>query len=172
MVELGCRYGDLISKFIDGNKVVGVDIDRHALKICHERYGIKTIHANLNSRLPIDRFQYDIVVISEVLEHLPYPDITLGEAVRIMKPKGKLVGSVPNGVKLRNRLRFLFRGIVELDRTHLQHFSIESLNSLLRKYFVHVTVIPVGGRFRVFSDALFSNYLLFAATSPRKKSNG
>ena len=32
VIELGCRFGALIEHFLDGNRVVGADVDRHALE--------------------------------------------------------------------------------------------------------------------------------------------
>jgi 2-polyprenyl-3-methyl-5-hydroxy-6-metoxy-1,4-benzoquinol methylase len=115
VVELGCRYGDVLAPLRDKNRVTGVDIDRVALKQCAAKYHIATLLANLNAPLPLDDGQFDVVILSEVLEHLPYPSITLGEAWRILRPGGKLVGSVPNGTKLRNRLRFLALGVADVE---------------------------------------------------------
>jgi SAM-dependent methyltransferase len=166
VVELGCRYGDLLSNFNEGNTVVGVDIDRTALETCKARFGIETHLADLSSPLPLGNRAFDIVVLSEVLEHLPYPDITLSEIRRILKEEGVLLGSVPNGRKLRNRLRFLFGGPVDLDRTHLHHFSIDTLTRTLQTHFKSTEIIPVGARLPFLPKTLFSNYLLFSASQP------
>lgn len=166
VIELGCRFGALTEVFLEGNDVVGADVDRRALAECSLRLGIPTHVVNLNEQLPFDNASFDVVVLSEVLEHLPYPEITLGEITRILRPNGKLVGSVPNAVMLRNRLRFLVRGIVELDPTHLQHFSRRSLTLLLDRFFEDVQVVPTAGRYQPLSKDLFSNLLLFTGTSP------
>jgi len=131
------------------------------------RLGIETRIANLNETLPFPDHSFDVVVMSEVLEHLPYPEITLGEIARILRPDGKFVGSVPNAVMLRNRLRFLARGIVELDPTHLQHFSKRSLGLLLERFFHHIHIRSITGRLRFVSTTLFSNTLLFSCVRPR-----
>jgi SAM-dependent methyltransferase len=168
VVELGCRYGDLLAAFVEGNRVTGVDIDRQALDVCAGRYAVVTQVANLNEALPFGDEQFDVVVLSEVLEHLPYPEITLSEIARICRPGGKLVGSVPNGARLRNRLRFLLGGEVDLDRTHLRHFSPRSLTATLDRFFERTRVIPVSGRYVGLSQNLFAGYLLFVSEDPRK----
>ncbi len=114
-----------------------------------------------DSRLPFEDSSFDVVVITEVLEHLPYTDITLSEINRILKPGGKIVGSVPNATRLRNRLRFLFTGVVELDPTHLIHFSSQSLYKRLSNYFEEVKIQPISSRFLFLSKNMFANYLLF-----------
>lgn len=163
VLDLGCRYGELTSYYEKENEVIGVDIDENALKICEHRLGIKTYLQNLNERLQFDDNSFDVVVLSEVLEHLPYPDITLGEIKRVLKEKGFLVGSVPNGTRIKNRLSFLFKGIIELDRTHLQHFSQKSLKQLLEKNFNSIETKLIGGRFISLSATMFANYILFSA---------
>jgi SAM-dependent methyltransferase len=166
VIELGCRFGSLTEVFLDGNEVVGADVDRRALQECGRRLGIPTHVVNLNDQLPFDDASFDVVVLSEVLEHLPYPEITLHQVARILRPGGKFVGSVPNAVMLRNRLRFLFRGIVELDPTHLQHFSRRSLELLLRRFFGQVAIRPATGRFEFLSRELFANLLMFSCSVP------
>lgn len=163
VLDLGCRYGDLTAKYVDGNEVLGVDIDQEALELCSKRLGIETRVLNLNEALPFPDGSFDVVVMSEVLEHLPYPEITLSEVRRILGQTGRLVGSVPNGTRLKNRLRFLVLGKVDEDATHLQYFSASSLNSLLKKYFRRVEVRLVAGRFIRISKPFFANYILFIA---------
>jgi SAM-dependent methyltransferase len=167
VVELGCRFGALIEHFAEGNRVVGLDVDRRALEICRERLGVATHVANLNEPLPLANASFDVVVLSEVLEHLPYPQITLREIVRVLRNDGKLVGSVPNAVILRNRLRFMFRGVVELDPTHLHHFSQASLSRLMRTFFEEVVIEPIAGRYVRLSKNLFANMLMFSCRRPR-----
>lgn len=170
VVEFGCRYGALLATFCDGNEVVGIDIDAHALEICTSVHGVETHLVNLNDRVPLPDGSFDVVVISEVLEHLPYPDITLAEAARVLRPGGLIVGSVPNATRLRNRLRFLLTGIVEMDRTHLQHFSPKSLRHVLERWFTKVEVELVGGHLARLNRGAFANYMLFSGRRPDEES--
>jgi ubiquinone/menaquinone biosynthesis C-methylase UbiE len=163
VLDMGCRYGDLTAYYTKDNDVTGVDIDENALKICKQKLGIKTHLQNLNERLEFDDNSFHVVVLSEVLEHLPYPNITLGEVKRVLKEKGTLVGSVPNGTRVKNRLRFFFKGVIEADRTHIQHFSHKSLRQLLEKHFSSVEMKLIGGRFISLSASMFANYILFSA---------
>jgi len=163
VLDLGCRYGELTAYYAKENEVIGVDIDENALRICEQRLGIKTYLQNLNEQLQFDDSSFDVVILSEVLEHLPYPDITLGEVNRVLKEKCILVGSVPNGTRIKNRLRFLFKGVIEADRTHIQHFSQRSLRHLLEKHFSSVEMKLIGGRFINLSAPMFANYILFSS---------
>ncbi len=57
---------------------------------------------------------------------------------------------------------------VELDPTHLQHFSSKSLRSILNKHFYEIKIVPAVGKYISLSKNLFANYLLFSADRPRK----
>ena len=47
------------------------------------------------SKLPFDNASFDCVICSEVLEHIPEHQKALKELVRVLKPRGNLVVSVP-----------------------------------------------------------------------------
>ncbi len=168
VIELGCRYGDILSLVANGNRITGVDVDGDAISKCRSRLeGANLLIANLNDTLPFSSGCFDVVILTEVLEHLPYSEITLSEITRILRPGGILVGSVPNATRMRNRLRFLTTGIVELDRTHLKHFSKATLEVLLEKFFSTVETELVGGNLTGFGRDWFANYILFRASIPR-----
>lgn len=57
---------------------------------------------------------YDAIVCSDVLEHLPNPFITLRTLGRLLKPNGFIIGSIPNGhglFELENRLYRSWAGL-------------------------------------------------------------
>jgi len=79
VLDLGGRDGNLTKHFIGSNDVTIGDIDGEALKYAKQTYGVKTQIVNLNEELPFLNDIFDVVVMAEVLEHLPYPKITLNE---------------------------------------------------------------------------------------------
>lgn|GEM_PF-4965433 len=48
--------------------------------------------------LPFEDRQFDLVVISEVLEHLSELDLAMGEIRRVLDPNGWAIASVPNSI--------------------------------------------------------------------------
>ena len=57
---------------------------------------------------PIADSSFDVVLLTEVFEHLrEYPARTLAEGHRILRPGGLLVLSTPNSTYILNRLRLL-----------------------------------------------------------------
>ncbi len=53
------------------------------------------VQANLNEPLPFEENSFDTVLITDVLEHLPKPQMMFDEAARVLKPRGKLLVGVP-----------------------------------------------------------------------------
>ena len=122
VLDLGCRSGALSRHFLDGNEVVGLDVDRAALAKA-EALGVETVEADVESPLPLPDQSFDAVVAGELLEHLRFPDALVAEARRVLRPGGVFVGSVPNAFRLQSRLRFLRGRPPEDDPTHLHMYS-------------------------------------------------
>jgi SAM-dependent methyltransferase len=165
VLDLGCRYGALTAFYADGNEVVGVDIDREALEQAGERLGIETRWADLDEPLAFEDGTFDVVVIGELLEHIREPQRLIDEARRVLRVGGALVGSTPNGFRLKNRLRFLAGRHPEVDPTHLHLFSPSDVRELLAA-FAKPHLRFVAGRLARFHPRLLANVIFFTATKP------
>lgn len=157
VLDLGCRDGTLTRHFVDGNRVVGVDIDAEALALAESHYGIEVRRANLNAALPFPDASFDIVILAETLEHLPYPLITLGEIRRVLRPGGRFIGNTPLFYHLHGRWRVVRGRRLDNDPTHCQYHSYDSLQSLLQQFFSIETMVALkGGRWGQYSMRLFA----------------
>jgi SAM-dependent methyltransferase len=162
VLDIGCRYGALTSRYVDGNDVVGIDIDRAALETAAE-LRIETIWADAEEPLPFDDESFDVVVAGELLEHVRDPAALVGEAHRVLRSGGTFVGSVPNAFRLKNRLRFLAGRQPERDPTHLHLFTPTDIRRLLSR-FEAVRLHFVASRFVRLHPRLFANDVVFAGT--------
>ena len=123
--------------------VVGVDINEAMLK-----HGVQTkrlqkyILTKDLSNTPFESESLDLVVMSEVLEHMPKPEKTLAEIFRVLKPEGKLLLTVPwdfigSPFFILFNINCLIQGYLggsEYHRNwcgHIQHFTKSSLRRLL-----------------------------------------
>jgi methionine biosynthesis protein MetW len=166
VLDLGCRDGALTAAYLDGNDVVGVDVDRAALARAAQR-GIETTWADLDDPLPFEDASFDVVVAAEVLEHLRLPEVVLSEAKRVLRPGGLLVGSVPNCFRLKTRLRFLLGRQPESDPTLLHLFDPAAVGRLLEP-FDDVEISCIAGRFVRVNGKLFANDIAFRARNPAR----
>lgn len=165
VLEVGCRTGALTQSYAAGNEVVGVDVDRAALAAAEERLGIETHWSDVEESLPFEDETFDVVVVAEVLEHLADPAGALENVRRVLKQGGRLVGSVPNAYRLKNRLIFLAGGPPDNDPMHLQLFSTDALRSLLHE-FEDVRIEFAVGRFVRLHPRLLANTQVFSARKP------
>jgi len=165
VLDLGCRSGALTRHFLEGNTVVGLDVDAVALQRA-AALGIEPVQGDVEEALPFESATFDAVVAGELFEHLQFPDALVSEIERVLRPQGTLVGSVPNAFNIQNRLRFLRGKPPEKDPTHLRMFSPGALRELLSS-FERVQLDFVGGRYVRLSDRLFAQDIVFAGTSRR-----
>ena len=146
ILEVGCRAGNLTQHYLQGNQVTGVDVDRNALKLFEERLGLKGHWVDVDSEpLPFADASFDVAVFAEVMEHVRFPQRALGEIARVLRPEGKLIGSVPNAFRLRNRIRFLLGRPFESDPSHLRSYSHDLLKRELSGHFEQIVIHPVSG---------------------------
>ena len=164
VLDLGCRSGALTRHFLEGNEVVGLDVDRAALAKA-ETLGIQVVDANVEEPLPFPDASFDAIVAGELLEHLQFPEALVAEIRRVLRPGGVIVGSVPNAFRLQGRLRFLRGRPPEDDPTHLHMFSPAALRALLAG-FEDVRLAFVGGRYRRLHPRLLARDLVFSGKRP------
>jgi len=164
VLDLGCRSGALTRHFLEGNSVVGLDVDANALEKA-AALGVEPVQANVEETLPFDDGSFDAVVAGELLEHLQFPDALVAEIRRVLRPGGVFAGSVPNAFRVQSRLRFLRGKPPEDDPTHLRMFSPAALRELLAR-FERVELTFVGGRYARLNARLFARDLVFTAVKP------
>ncbi len=166
VLDLGCRTGALTQYYAKGNSVVGVDVDRAALEHAVERLGIEAVWADVEEELPFQDASFDVVVAGELFEHLAEPAAAVAHILRVLRPGGLLVGSVPNAFRLKYRLRYLAGRPPETDATHLQLFTPAALRALLAS-FEDVELRFVVGRYVRVNPRLTANVQVFTARTPR-----
>ncbi len=173
--DIGCGEGQLAAILTDkGCQVDGMDIKLDRVSDSRHHYknllegNIETFDFNRHAR------KYDVVVFSDVLEHLQSPEKVLQQATLLLKDKGKAVISLPNVAYYSNRLALLFgrweyqdEGI--LDRTHLRFFTlvtgrelVESCGYVVREMVAELPVIPARWKRCIFSLACQMRPSLFA----------
>jgi 2-polyprenyl-3-methyl-5-hydroxy-6-metoxy-1,4-benzoquinol methylase len=161
VLDMGCRDGILTRHFIGQNEVTGLDIDKQALEACREKLNIETKWADFSLQIPIPTSSFDVVVAGEVIEHLPYPEITIAEISRILKPEGLFIGSVPNSYHIKNRLRVLKGRLIDYDQTHLRAYNVMLLRQYLEKEFVIEELTSCRGKSAFLSVAWFGRDLVW-----------
>ena len=165
VLDLGCRSGALTRHFLDGNDVVGVDVDRAALAKA-EQLGITPVVADVEEPLSVRRRELRRGRRRRAARAPRFPETLVAEVLRVLEPGGVFVGSVPNAFRVQSRLRFLLGRQPEKDPTHLHMFSPADIRALLAD-FEDVELTYVGGRYRPLHPRLLAQDLVFSAYAGR-----
>lgn len=137
LLDVGCGEG-YVTEFIFQIKqcrgIEGIDISPRVIEEAALR--IPAVKFSVGSALSIDRpdGSYEIVVASEVLEHLPEPEKALKEIFRVTS-KYALI-SVPNEPiwRICNMARGKYIGDFGNTPGHIQHWSRSQFIKLLSQY--------------------------------------
>lgn len=109
VLDVGCGNASVCGCWFQrrGCDYVGVDISQHAVNEARAA-GVNARKIDQASQLPYPNDTFDAAVCLEVLEHLFQPDVAALEILRILKPGGVLIVTVPNAAYWRRRVELLF----------------------------------------------------------------
>jgi len=129
IIDIGCGVGTLVHWLHSRGyeRARGVDTSADVVKMAR-RMGIRNvIHADARDLVGTERNAYDVVIMRDVLEHLPKDAVLdiLDLAHDFLKPGGRIVLQVPNGTSP------LVGRILYGDFTHETAFTESSLSQVL-----------------------------------------
>jgi 2-polyprenyl-3-methyl-5-hydroxy-6-metoxy-1,4-benzoquinol methylase len=158
--DLGCGCGITLSELKEiGYNVLGVDSNQLALNYCKAR-GVKADYGELENRLELDSNSIDAVLLLDVLEHIDDESKALKEALRILKPNGILICTVPAYQWLWTKR--------DVYHHHKRRYSRKSLMSTLKLPYADIRRITYINTF-LFPVALAERLLrkfIFVKSSP------
>ncbi len=140
VLEVGSGYGDILMYLKSrGCEVLGTDLSEAAAGQARE-YGVEVRVGNL-TELGLAAGSFDAAILCHSLEHVPDPNVELGELARLLVPGGRLHVAVPNGEAVRLRLD-------GLNWAHLSHplhfwyFDAANLGRMLERHGFRVVEGP------------------------------
>lgn len=153
LLDCGCGAGDNARIFQSiGWTVTGVTISVEEQKQAAAH--CEAVHLlDLNNGINEDfTKQYDLVLLSHVLEHLTHPDILLRSIRPVLKPDGVIAVALPNVLVYSQRLRFLFGNFEYtttglMDETHVHFYTFSTGAKLLRKNGYEIVIAQADGAF-------------------------
>ncbi|MFC1533101.1 class I SAM-dependent methyltransferase [Thermodesulfobacteriota bacterium] len=142
-----------------GYNITGIDIDKESIQLAKERNPFPNAELFQCSLYELGKDNlYDVIICSEVLEHIKKPEDTLNALKCILSRGGLLIITVPNGYSILESywrlltwlkskkigvilkraknvvLKSNTKGTIEtanIDDYHVQHFSLKKMSELL-----------------------------------------
>tara|TARA_Y100000310_G_scaffold330163_1_gene401339 strand:+ start:2395 stop:3087 length:693 start_codon:yes stop_codon:yes gene_type:complete len=139
VMDVGCGFGDVCwMAYKKEAKPAGIDISQHVIDSANKELPEITFRKMYAEKMDMKDNTYDVVVSNELLEHVPNPEIVVKECIRILKPKGKLIITVPilhnfglNG-KSKHINHWGFYEVMHLFEKFGENFKIYWLNKFMR----------------------------------------
>jgi SAM-dependent methyltransferase len=113
-LDVSCRNGEVLAELARrGFEVRGTRFERGLAPI----EGIPIDEGvDLTRGLPYPDASFDLVLLTEVIEHLENHRAAICELARVLRPGGRLVLTTPNIMRLDSRLGFLLSGMHKAKR--------------------------------------------------------
>jgi 2-polyprenyl-3-methyl-5-hydroxy-6-metoxy-1,4-benzoquinol methylase len=109
VADIGCFTGIISQEYFKhGAKIVeGFDVSEKALEKASKRL-TKVYKWKAGEEVcPVENERYDVIIASEIIEHVFDTDFFIEELKRILKPNGRIIITTPNMHSAINRLLFL-----------------------------------------------------------------
>lgn len=158
-LDIGCGSG-AISLFIanQGKRVLGIDISKISIDACRE--GSKKLKLSNNTSFEVMDFpkkkpdtNFDVVICSEVLEHIEDDKKALEEIHNLLGINGFLIISVPSENAPLYRLGLARRFDIKVG--HLRRYNLNQLVSLCER--LGFTILETGKAEGILRNFLFLN---------------
>ncbi len=95
LLDIGCFDGGVVAPLADRYELHGLDISAIGLARAQER-GLIPCEGNAEEHIPFPDDTFDVIVMSEMMEHVVRTDHLLHNVNRVLKPSGHLIVTTPN----------------------------------------------------------------------------
>lgn len=146
VLDIGCAQGNLALLLAErGFKVIATDINLNFLTYSRLKYEFGNINYVASDALNIPfKCRFDVIVITEILEHLAEPKKLISAIKKLLNPGGIAVITTPNGNYLFSCIHHYAQGQRNLPQlvkrqcgpgveSHLFHFTSEELLGIFRE---------------------------------------
>lgn len=104
VLEIGCSYGYFLKEAEkQKHKCSGIELSKITAKFAKENLKTNNIY-NVNFETWKTKNKYDVVVLLDVIEHLPDPNKSISKIKKLLKKDGVIVFTTPNTNSLEYKL--------------------------------------------------------------------
>lgn len=134
-LDVGCSVGFVtVAAYEQGLEAHGIDIDAEAIKIAQENFQGQGIFEAISIQELAKRGnRYDMIYLSEVIEHVNDPENFLDSISTLLKPGGLLYLTAPDAGHFRVPANFMQWEMVT-PPNHLTYFTRRGLKKILARH--------------------------------------
>jgi SAM-dependent methyltransferase len=93
--DLGCGTGGNLAELADAHDVVGIEFSPQAIAYAQKRLGDRVRRGSLPDDVDLPDASCDVVLLTDVLEHVDEDARSAQTALRLLRPGGIVVATVP-----------------------------------------------------------------------------
>ena len=145
VLDVGCFTGYCSKAFQDmGNEVVGIDASLPAITKAKELYSGPEFYCidAMNLTTHFAHGSFDVIVASEIIEHVLDPKFFLKQIKEVLQPGGLLILTTQNSNALHFRLRMLI-GKFRWDFSHYRLYSKSEILSEVKSAGFDIDVVQI-----------------------------
>ena len=146
ILDVGCASGGNLKSLDPKHDLYGIDLSKEAIKTAKER-DLKNVFVANAENFPFKDNEFDLIICSDLLEHVKDDQIVLNEIYRVLKKDGKAVIGVPAFNSLwtefdeinqhyRRYTRKRFKSIIKNTDFKIKRFSYWNFSIFLPVFFI------------------------------------
>jgi 2-polyprenyl-3-methyl-5-hydroxy-6-metoxy-1,4-benzoquinol methylase len=162
VLEIGCAHGSFTALLRQaGYDASGVEMSPWVVDFAQKTFGVPVSLGPIES-LDIAPGTVDVIILMDVLEHLPYPAVSMGHCLKLLRADGIIIIQTPKfpesmdyGSLVEAKARFLEMLIPE---EHIYLFSERSIDRLFQS---------LNAPYLYFEPAIFGHYDMFLVAAQK-----
>jgi 2-polyprenyl-3-methyl-5-hydroxy-6-metoxy-1,4-benzoquinol methylase len=139
VLEIGCAHGGYVALLgWAGFDALGTELDPAVARLGHELFGVRVMAGEVEKQ-PFGKEAFDVIVLNDVLEHLPDPVATMSHCAGLLSRDGFFVVQTPeykehlSYAELKSTDDLFLKHMERKQDEHLYLYSRRSANGLFSR---------------------------------------
>jgi len=141
VLEIGCGKG-IFPSYIKYKSYTGLEFSEDAIKQAINK-NLNVTNERLENHANYNANKYDIVCFFQVLEHVEHPHSFISDALKCLKPGGKLILAVPSEDSFIKDANNFYLNLPPHHTTKWKDNSLKNIASIFNLNFVHLYHEPL-----------------------------